>query len=302
MFTKGCLGTCWYGKYHYLEPWTGCSHGCLYCYARSRGNIKASLAELGTAFETPVPAFPADELPRRVLEEAAREKVSIVKLSRFTDILAPEHVRSGLSLAVLEALVRSPVERIIITTKGVPDERIVSLIGRNPAKFSYNAAVRPDTSLGLEPGLRPSGERLAAAAAVARTGALTTMHLDPMVPGFDDDPELLRPFLKGAKKKGLRRAMFSYLLLTDDIIAFLRQKLAGPALERVLAPFDMGRKRQMLPNQEDTVSILLRPEVRRRSVEAVAGLLRGLDFEFVLCSLKSAQAGSAPLCDGTFYA
>ena len=36
LFSPGCLGTCWYGKYHYVEPWAGCSHGCQYCYARLR--------------------------------------------------------------------------------------------------------------------------------------------------------------------------------------------------------------------------------------------------------------------------
>jgi DNA repair photolyase len=305
---KGCLGTCWYGKYHYVEPWAGCEHGCLYCYARFRKAVQTSLSELGTSYEKPVPLFPFDELPRRILETVTSMGVKIVKLSRFTDILTPSHVASGLSYEVLSALARSPVERVILTTKGVPDSKITGLIARNPAKFSYNAALRPDQSLALEPNLRSHGERLTAAEAIRRSGVKTTVHLDPMVAGIDDAPEVLLPFLKKLKKKGLNRVMFSYLLLSDEIVALLRERLAPEAVERVLQAYDKEARSQRLPRQSDTVYFTTRPEAKRRSTERFADALRSLGFEFVLCSIKSAkgkereEAKGCPLCDGTFYA
>jgi len=308
LVAKGCLGTCWYGKYHYVEPWAGCEHGCLYCYARFRKAVQASLAELGTGYEKPVPLFPYDELPRRILETVTSLGVKIVKLSRFTDILTPAHVASGLSYEVLGALVRSPVERIILTTKGVPDARIVGLMARNPGKFSYNAALRADPGLGLEPGLRSPGERMTAAEAVRRSGVKTTVHLDPVIAGIDDDSAVLVPFLKKLKRKGLMRVMFSYLLLSDEIVALFRERLAPEVVDRVLQAYDKEARSQRLPRQSDTVYFTTRPEAKRRSTEGFADALRGLGFDFVLCSLKSAkgkereEAKGCPVCDGTFYA
>ena len=270
--------------------------------------MKAKLSELATAYEKPVALYPDDELPRKILEGVSAQRVRIVKLCRFTDILSPSFVSDGRSLAVLEALVRSPVERVILTTKGVPDERIIGLISRNKDRFSYNAAARPEQGLPLEPGLRTAGERLSAAEKLRRAGVQTTVHLDPVVAGIDDAPEVLEPFLKGLKKKGLRRVMFSYLLLTDEIAGLLREKLPREPSDRLLAAYDVDRRAAILPRQADTVSFATRPELKRRSVDAIAKLLRGYGFEFVLCSLKSTpgkerrEYKDCPVCDGTFYA
>lgn len=308
LVAKGCIGTCWYGKYHYVEPWVGCGHGCLYCYARFRDAVRARLIESGTAFEKPAPLHPAEELPRRLLEAVTALQVSVVKLCRFTDIFSPAFVSNGLSFDVLQALLRSPAQRIIVTTKGVPDARISGLICANKERFSYNAAVRPDQSLGLEPGLRPVGERLAAAERMSRAGVKTTIHLDPVIAGVDDDPEVLGPFLKKLKRKGLGRAMFSYLHLRDDIVGHLKGRMSAEAFGRLIASFDMGHRAPVLPGQADTTTFATRPDLKRRSVDAFAKLLRQHGMDFVLCSLKSSSVKErkenkeCPVCDGTFYA
>lgn len=308
LFAKGCLGTCWYGKYHYLEPWAGCGHDCPYCYARFRSPVTGKLKELNTVFTKPSPLYPEQELLKRIAATANSGEVSILKLCRYTDIFTPEFVKNGLSLKILETLVPSKVGRIIITTKGLPDKKIIDLISANPRKFSYNAAARPPDKVVMERGLEPLEARLEAAAAINKAGVRTTIHMDPFVAGFDDEEEALRPFLSGLKALGLNRVMFSYLLLCEDMVNSLARVLDPVLLQKIKAKYDIGAGRQYLPNQEETAYWSIRPEVKKDSVEKTAGLLNDLGFEFVLCSLKNTPGldttkfKGTKLCDGKFYA
>jgi DNA repair photolyase len=310
LFTPGCLGTCWYGKYHYFEPWAGCGHDCPYCYARFRAPVKASLSRLGTPFEEPRTLYPEEELLRRTAERAASGEISILKLCRYTDIFTPSFVGSGLSLKLLDALTgpASRISRVIITTKGLPDKDIIDLIRSRPAKFSYNAAVRPGTAVSFDRALLPAGERLAAAAAIQAGGVLTTVHMDPFVPGFDDESAALKPFLEGLKKLGLNRVMFSYLLLSGEMAAPLEKELPPAVFAALKDNYDLAESRQYLPRQADTVYWAIRPEVKRASVEKTAAMLNDMGFDFVLCSLKNTPGldttkfKGTKLCDGKFYA
>jgi DNA repair photolyase len=305
---KGSLGTCWYGRYHTVEPWAGCGHGCQYCYARWRGPVTEKLRELGTAYENPVPLLPAAELPGRIVAEVKKQGVSIVKLCRYTDIMNPAFVQNGLAWEILDALAGSSVQRIIVTTKGLPDDRLLALMRDHKAKFSYNAAARPAADFALEPHLPPLGDRLAAAAVLRRGGVQTTIHLDPLVAGVDDEAVKLRPFLDDLRRRGLLRVMFSYLLLSDPILERLREKLPSRLLDRITAAYDLTKLDRYLPRDAETAYYSTRPELKRASVSRVAGALRELGFEFVLCSLKSAPGPErghyrdAKPCDGTFYA
>ncbi|MBI5209826.1 MAG: radical SAM protein [Elusimicrobia bacterium] len=308
LFAKGCLDACWYGAYHYVEPWVGCGHGCHYCYARFRGAVRNSLAARGAAYERPVPLLERKALLDSVRRGVKEHQVESVKLCRFTDIMNPAFVKDGLALGILEALLEGGARRMIITTKGLPDARIMDLISRHPDRFSYNAAARPARGLPLEPGLPPLAKRLDAAARLKAAGVLVTVHLDPMAPGFDDDPESLRPFLEDLRARGLQRAMFSYLLINPAIRERLSKKLPPAVFERILGSYDLRRPERMLPGQEETDYFTIKPEIRRASVERVVALLDELGFQYVLCSLKSVagddqgKLGKAKLCDGSFYA
>ena len=308
LFAKGCLGTCWYGKYHYLEPWAGCGHDCPYCYARFRSPVTDKLKELNTVFTSPKPLYPEKELLERIAATANSGEVSILKLCRYTDIFTPEFVKNGLSFKILETLTASKVGRIIITTKGLPDKKIIDLISANPKKFSYNAAARPPDRVVMERGLEPLQARLEAAAAINKAGVRTTIHMDPFVAGFDDEEGPLKNFLTGLKALGLNRVMFSYLLLCEDMVNSLAKVMEPGLLGEIKARYDIGTDRQYLPSQTETVYWSIKPEIKKDSVERTAGLLEDMGFEFVLCSLKNTPGldttkfKGTKLCDGKFYA
>lgn len=304
----GCLGTCWYGKYHYIEPWAGCSFDCAYCYARSRTNVTAKLRELETEFSKPallVKGYEfSDELFRRVREE----NVEIAKLCRFTDVFNTDTVKSGASYEVLKTLLNAGVKRIIITTKGVPDGKIIDLMADNKERFSYNFVAKPKTPIQFEGKIPPLSERLEAGRQISRLGIMVTVHVDPIIPGIEDDSEVFRELLLLLKEHELKRVMFSYLLVNQEIIRIFKERFGSAVVDRLLELYETQPK-QILPKQEDTCYLAFKPELRKKSIETIFELLSSMGFEYVLCGLKSGK-GSLNLekgecrriCDGTFYA
>lgn len=307
MIQKGCLGTCWYGKYHYLEPWVGCENNCYYCYGRFRSIVKDTLGKFGASFEIPVPLGEPERMLGEIREGLKRDAVRIVKLSRYTDIFTPVFVNNGLAHDILKILCESDVERVIITSKSIPDKKIMSLMEKYRGKFSYNAALRPANKIEVEPGTEDVRDRIEAASAVNEMGIMTTVHLDPLIAGLDDVSRI-ESLLQDLQRHKLRRVMFSFLLLTADMIALFQSKIGGEVLSRVLGNYELEEKKQYLPRQEETVYFSLKPEVLESLVSAIGGRLAGMGFDFVLCSLKnkgtsqSVRSAHCPMCNGTFYA
>lgn len=316
LFAPGSLGTCWYGKYHYMEPWVGCQHNCPYCYARSRNAVLQSLSDCRAKFEDPVLQQPEDELLADIAKTANSGEINILKLCRYTDIFTPKFVENGLSLKIMKLIAgpESKIKRIIITTKGLPNEDLIEFMSANPEKFSYNAAVRPSgllpnsSLIAFDKNLYPVEDRLRVASRLQKAGLKTTIHCDPFSATVDDSDEALLPFLDMLDKYGLKRVMWSYLLLSPGIIETIRETVPEEAVEDLLTRYDFDKSRMVLPKQEDTVSYSQLNELSLASAQKMADLLLARDFQFVLCSLKSIrglnlkQYPRSMICDGTFYA
>ena len=307
LFEKGSIGTCWYGKYHYMEPWAGCGHDCAYCYARHRSAVTGRLAETGNSFERPLLLFDRDELLKKISEGAAANGVKILKLCRYTDFFTPPFVDDGTSATVLETLCATNVERIIITTKGAPGDDIIAIMAKYREKISYNAAVKPQGGSGFENGAPGTAARLEAAEKISRLGIKTTIHMDPLIPSADR-LESMPDFLSDLKRRGLLRLMFSFLLLNDPIISSIQKVMTAPAMAAMLEDFNLGASRKFLPKQDETVLYSLGDDIRKRYSEKLGGMLAEKGFDFVICSLKSnrgeaeTRPSNCPACDGTFYA
>lgn len=309
-FVPGCLGTCWYGNYHYLEPYTGCQHDCVYCYAKSRSEVVKKVESLGGKFNDPqIGCLPQEALARMKEQLDSDPSIHTVKLSRYTDIFCKKFVDSGYSYDVLKLLVDHPqIKRIIITTKGVPNDKIMDLIIQHPAKFSYSAAIKPAASVCMETDVPPAEERIYWAGKAQQAGALVTVHMDPLIPGVEDKEEILRPFFEKLKQAGLTRVMFSYLLY-DKTVAQNIIKKYGEEFFASLKENYLHEDRQILPSQQETASHTLKHEVKLESVRRISKLLTEYGFDFVVCGLKASDKEDivalkecSHVCDGKFYA
>lgn len=188
-----------------MNLYRGCSHGCVYCDARSAcyrlerpGEVRAKADAL---------AILRDELRRK-------RTPGIVSLGGMSDGYNPEEARAEITRGAL-ALLAQYGFGIGITTKSplvARDIDQLTAIQRNaPAYVTFSITTANDgLSRQVEPGVAPSSDRLAAMRRLAGAGILTGIWINPTLPFLTDHPENLLALLHAAKDAGARYAITHY--------------------------------------------------------------------------------------------
>src|ERR1039457_150111 len=176
------------GFEHSVNPYRGCEHGCVYCYARPTHEYLGFSA--GLDFETRI----------MVKEDAAkllREELSapdwvpkIIALSGVTDPYQPVERRLKLTRGCLAVLAEfhNPVT---IVTKNNLVTRDVDLLAelagcRAVAVFISVTTLNTELRRILEPRTSPPAARLATITALAKAGIPTGVLVAPVIPGLTD--------------------------------------------------------------------------------------------------------------------
>jgi DNA repair photolyase len=183
-----------------VNPYRGCEHGCIYCYARPTHEFLGFSA--GLDFETRIMVKErAAELLRKELL-APKWKPQVIAMSGVTDCYQPVERRLKLTRACLEVLAefRNPVG---IVTKNHLVTRDIDLLGelaRHKAAKVFVSVTTLDTELRkiMEPRTSPPASRLAAIEALSSAGIPTGVLVAPVIPGLTDH-EMPRILAAGAK-------------------------------------------------------------------------------------------------------
>ena len=200
-----------------LNPYRGCEHGCVYCFARP------SHAYLGFSpgldFEAKLLFKP--DLPAILAKELARPGYvpRTVTLGANTDPYQPVERTLGLTRQVLEVLERfgHPVS---IVTKGAGVLRDLDILGRMAARNLVRVYVSVTTldarlARAMEPRAATPARRLHAIAALAQAGVPVAVLAAPMIPALND-AELER-ILDAAKRHGASSAGYVLLRLPHEL-------------------------------------------------------------------------------------
>lgn len=176
-----------------LNPYTGCGHGCLYCYITSY---------IPNAFN-PRPKERLMELVRRDLEKIPRG--AVVALSNSSDPYTPPEAQLGLTRKVLEALLERGY-RVLITTKSPLVLRDLDILAKHRERVAVQITIttlREELAERLEPRApRPRG-RLDAVKKLAEAGIKVTVRLDPLIPYLNDDEENIEEVASSAAAPAL---------------------------------------------------------------------------------------------------
>lgn len=161
-----------------LNPYTGCSHGCLYCYASSY-----------------IPNFsqcrPKTDLLQTLGREATKLKGQTIMLSASSDPYPPQEAALGLTRRCLEILSRSNC-RLEITTKSNLVSRDDDLLQRVPSIVAFTITMDNDELAGvLEPGAPSPNSRIRAAQDLIAKGIPVIVRIDPIIPFVNEHPESL---------------------------------------------------------------------------------------------------------------
>jgi len=171
-----------------VNPYRGCEHGCVYCYARPSHEYLGFSA--GLDFETKIIVKEdAPELLRKQLSSRAW-KPQLVALSGNTDCYQPVEKQKQLTRRCLEVLLdfRNPV--VIITKNHLVtrDVDILSELARYDCVGVTLSVTTLDHKLSslLEPRASRPARRLAAIKILADAGVPVGYLQAPMIPGLTD--------------------------------------------------------------------------------------------------------------------
>jgi len=172
-----------------INPYRGCEHGCVYCFARPT-HAYLDLSP-GLDFETKI--FFKQGAAERLVEElsAPGYRCQPIAFGTNTDPYQPLEKRLRVMRRLLEVLVecRHPVS---IVTKGALIDRDVDLLAEL-ARHSLVSVMVSVTTLDnalkatLEPRAAAPSTRLATVRKLAQAGVPTGVLMAPVIPGINDD-------------------------------------------------------------------------------------------------------------------
>jgi len=210
-----------------LNPYRGCEHGCIYCYARPT-HAWHDLSP-GLDFETKLFAKPSAPALLRKAFAARGYAPQPLALGTNTDPYQPIEERYRITRAVL-ALCLEVGHPITITTKSarVLDdlEILTELARRNLVAVSISVtSLDPRLSGLLEPRASAPAKRLAALETLAKAGVHAHVSVSPIIPAITDS--YIEAILAGAGARGVSSASWIMLRLPHEVAPLFREWLTA---------------------------------------------------------------------------
>ena len=226
-----------------INPYRGCEHGCIYCFARPT-HAYLGLSP-GLDFETRLIARPdAPQVLARELR-ARRYRVAPLAIGTNTDPYQPVERDRGITRACLQVLqeFRHPVA---VVTKGALIERDIDILSDMARQGLARVGISVTTlesglSRRMEPRAPEPARRIETIRRLVAAGIPVRIMASPMVPGLTDME--LEAILKAGKTAGACSASWIMLRLPLEVAGLWRDWLAEHYPDR--AARIMGHLRDM---------------------------------------------------------
>jgi DNA repair photolyase len=209
-----------------VNPYRGCEHGCVYCYARP------SHAYLGYSpgldFETKLLFKPE---VAELLEKELRKPNYVARtmaLGSNTDPYQPVERTLKLTRAVLQVLDRynHPVGIVTKSAGVLRDLDILTSMAKRRLVRVYLSVTTLDPALArkMEPRAAAPARRLQAIAELTRAGVPAGVMVAPMIPGLNDAE--MEKIVETASRAGARHAAYVLLRLPHELRQMFEDWLA----------------------------------------------------------------------------
>ena len=258
-----------------LNPYTGCDHACVYCYASSY-----------------IPRFfncrPKKDLVSRLRRECRNLKGEIISMSNSSDSYPNLESKTGLTRQCLEIMSTCNC-RIQIITKSSLVTRDIDVLRKIASMVSMTITTDDDAVAKLlEPNATSPSERLKAVETLIEKGIPTSVRIDPIIPFLNDDSENL---IKTLSSLGVKHVTGSTYKTRPD--NWRRFSQALPETTEKLRPlyFSEGEK--------IGGSVLLPRDLRLKLMRSMSTLAAKYGMKFGTCREDLAFLNTAA-CDGSW--
>ncbi|MEM3726660.1 MAG: radical SAM protein [Candidatus Bathyarchaeia archaeon] len=258
-----------------FNPYTGCDHRCLYCYASSY-----------------IPKFydcrPKKDLLTRLEREAQKLRGEIVSIANSSDPYPTIEAEKTLTRRCLKILAGYNC-KIQIITKSDLVMRDIDLLAKIPTVVALTITTEDeDLAKVLEPNAPSPKQRLKAIQTLIDKGIPVTVRVDPVIPYVNDNPENLIKTLAAIDVKHITAS--TYKVKADN---WQRLSLAMPETAQKLKPlyFEKGEKIARYT--------YLPKGLRIKLMEKVAASAKKHGLKFGTCREGLSHLNTAT-CDGTW--
>jgi DNA repair photolyase len=258
-----------------FNPYSGCNHKCVYCYASSY-----------------IPNFfncrPKKDLIQRLEKESRQLKGEIISISNSSDPYPTIEKELGLTRKCLEILAQHNC-KIQIITKSDLVVRDIDILKRRPSMVAVSLTTEnDDLSEQLEPNAPPSSARIKTIETLAQKEIPICARIDPVIPFLNDNPKELIETLASVGVKHITSS--TYKIKTDN---WKRFSANFPEIAKQLEPlyFEKGEKisgYRYLPKA-----------IRFNLMKKVKKLTEDNGMKFGTCREGLSQLNSAT-CDGSW--
>ena len=222
-----------------MNPYVGCTHACVYCYASFMCRFTGHQERWGEFLDVKV-NFP--EALKKQLGGRTKPKGKVL-IGTVTDAYQPAEARYKITRESLEVLAGYGLLQPHILTKSalvLRDIPILSKIEGAKVGFTITTMDRNVASV-MEPGASAPQLRLTAARQLIKAGIPVWVFIAPLLPGLSDSPEALTRLFKALRESGIDEVMIDCLNPYPAVVSRMRNlyrrhfQSAQPSLEEYLS-------------------------------------------------------------------
>ncbi|MBB2960255.1 DNA repair photolyase [Methylobacterium sp. R2-1] len=200
-----------------INPYRGCEHGCIYCFARPNHSYVG--LSPGLDFETRLFSKPdAAALLERELSAPGYQPRTIA-LGTATDPYQPIERTHGLTRAVLEVLARFRHPVGIVTKSNLilrDRDLLAEMAAQNLVKVAISVTtLDPDLARRMEPRAPHPRKRLEAIRSLSEAGVPVMVIAAPLIPSLNDHE--VEAILEASRAAGAREANYVLLRLPHEL-------------------------------------------------------------------------------------
>ncbi|MBN1945128.1 MAG: radical SAM protein [Bradymonadales bacterium] len=227
-----------------INPYVGCAHACLYCYASFMTRFSGHTEPWGRFVDVKT------NLVEVLVRQLRRKKSGTVVLSSATEAYQPIERETELTRRCLRALADSDLSVSILTKSDLVlrDLDIIKsfggLLGERRIEVGFSiTTLDPKLARLLEPGAPSPALRLAALQTMAAAGIPTWVFVSPIIPGLTDSEVAMEQLVSEAGRRGAGQVMCDPLNFYSRAVHQLRSTLRRHAPGAVEA-FEQAQRHQ----------------------------------------------------------